>query len=146
MLWNNLTIGILGSLIAAFIFLFLTGKWLPFSYVILRRIIKLHIRLKSAGLSNFYRSRIDYKYRGAHMLIDYLSTAEESIDIAAYWMAHGNEAERIAEEISGLVYPPKKLKITIAIVNPHASYIEDFANYLGIDKNELLLRIKSTLK
>lgn len=103
-------------------------------------------RLKIAGLTNFYASRTDYeKYRGAPRLIDYLNLASESIEIAAYWMAHGNEAEGIAEDISKLVKPPREINVTIAIIHPKSIYLDELANYININSKELKMRIESSL-
>jgi len=146
--WASLALGILGSIIATIIISFLAWSrgLLSFSLGVLRSSFLLQKRLKQAGFTNFYASRLDYaKYRGAPRLVDYLGTAKKRIEVAGYWMAHGNEAEGIAEEIANFVKSPRSLEVTISIIDPKSSYIDALANYLNLTTDELTLRIKSTL-
>lgn len=148
MSWSSFAITVIGSLTAAgIIYLIARSKGLiTFSWASFIRSVKLQKRLRSAGLSNFYASRSDFvRYREAPKLTDFLSSAEESIDIAAYWMAHGNEAEGIAEHIAKLVQPPKKIRATVAIIDPKSVYIEELACYLDMKPSELKSRIESSL-
>ena len=146
--WPSLGIGVLASIIAAAIVYFIAWSkgYVSGSWILFLCLVKLQKRLKSAGLTNFFSSRSDFgRYRGAPRLIDYLSLAKESVDVAAYWMAHGNEAEGIADGIAKLVQPPQKIKVTIAIIDPTAIYIDELASYLNIEAKELKLRIESSL-
>lgn len=146
--WVSLAIGVLGSTLAAIIVSALAWSRgiIFFSWSALKSSYLLQKRLKQAGFSNFYASRLDYaKYRGAPRLVDYLSMAKHRIDVAGYWMAHGNEAEGIANEIAHFVQSARSMEVTISIINPKSSYIDALAGYLNLTSEELLIRIRSTL-
>lgn len=146
--WSSFGIGVMISVIATGIVSLIAWSKgvVAFEWASFLRSVKLQKRLRSAGLSNFYASRSDFvRYRKAPKLTDFLSLAEKSIDIAAYWMAHGNEAEGIAEHIAKLVQPPKKIRATVAIIDPKSVYIEELACYLDMKPSELKSRIESSL-
>ncbi len=106
----------------------------------------LQKRMENAGISNFYASRVDYAhYRGAPKLIDFLRLATKEIYIASYWMAHGTEIEGVPQKIAELTKEPKRVKITIAILNPNSLCIEALAEYLDMSKEEVSSRIKRAL-
>src|SRR5438128_7616159 len=44
-----------------------------------------------------------------------------------------------------LVKSPRKMEITIAIIDPTAGYIDTLASYLGMTCKELVLRVQSSL-
>lgn len=111
-----------------------------------RRSRALARRLVKAGVSNFYASRADYvQYRGAPTLTAYLRTASKTIDIAAYWMASGNEAENIAHEICSLVETKRELRARVAIIDPTSDYLGALADYLGIPPIQLQQRLTASL-
>jgi len=77
--------------------------------------------------------------------IDYLRTAKNTVVVAGYWMAHGNEAEDIADGIADLVRKPTERKVTIALIDPNGPCIPELASYLDIPQAELVRRIQSSL-
>ncbi len=142
--WIQLLIGVGATVTGALILSFVppTRSWVR---TIVRR-QKLNRRIEKVGISNFYTSRDDYAfYRSAPKLVDYLSLANREIYVCAHWMAHGTEMEGIANEIAQLTKPPKRLKITIAIVSPTNPSIPSLADFLNMDRNELERRIRKSL-
>jgi hypothetical protein len=146
--WNSFLGGVCSSVVGGGI-IYVIGRttgWIQFSFSGWWRYRSMFRRLRAAGLSNFYGSRADYaKYRNAPNLIDYLRTAKYSIVVAGYWMAHGNEAEAIANDIAELVRRPGNRDVTIAIIDPTGPCVSELANYLAMGQDELVSRIQSTL-
>ena len=108
---------------------------------------ELMSRIQRLGVTNFYGSRSDYvTHRGAPRLTDYLSSADSSIKVAAYWMAHGNEAEAIAVPIAKLAEEKRALQIQIAVISPKSPVLSSLAEYLDVDLDDLRGRIRSSLR
>ena len=145
---NAFWLGVTSSAVAS-IALAVVGSsrgWVSFNWRLFRQKHALMKRLADAGMTNFYPSRADYAlYRGAATLTDYVRTASSTVRIAAYWMADGVEMEGIAERLAEMVRPPKKLEITIAIVDPTAPILPYMAQYLDIELPELRSRIQWSL-
>lgn len=145
---SSFLVGVLSSVVAAVLVGVVARSrgWFSFSWRSLTRSVMLQRRIEASGITNFYASRDDFaKYRGAPRLLDYLTLANNSIRIAAYWMAHGVEMEGIAQGLAAMTKPPKRLNITIAIIDPTAPYISALASYLDMDPDELRARARSSL-
>ena len=107
---------------------------------------KLFHRIQEAGIVNFYASRADYTmYRGAPNLADYLRCAKRSIRVAGYWMAHGIEMEGVTAALDELTRASPPRDITIALINPRASYVHALSGYLGLQQEEVVARTKASL-
>lgn len=107
---------------------------------------KLSYRIREAGIVNFYASRADYAvYRGAPNLADYFRHAKRSVRVAGYWMAHGTEMEGVTAALDELTKASPPRDITIALINPKASYVNALSGYLGLQQEEVVARSKASL-
>jgi hypothetical protein len=103
--------------------------------------------IRSAGVRNFYTSRADYaKYRGAGELQEYLRTASKTIDIVAYWLAHGMELEGVAKDLAAMVIRNDDLCITIAMVNPESPSVPLLASYLDLGTEDVKNRVRASVQ
>lgn len=103
-------------------------------------------RLLRSGLSNFYRNRNDYtRFRRQATLSDYFSTAQDSLLVASYWMAHGTEMESVASQLAKMVVEKPRLRVAVAVVDPDAPYIALLAEYLGLSLAALRARAEWSL-
>jgi hypothetical protein len=108
---------------------------------------RFYARLRDAGVSNFFVSRADYGlYRGATNLTDYLNTAERSVLVIAYWMAHGNEMENVAKSIRTMIENRPGMTVGIAVVDPDSDGLLGLADHLDLDVGDVRSRLKSTLR
>lgn len=144
----TLIAGAISSVIAAILIAMFvrSRRALSANYNLLFARRSLQKRLESAGVVNFYASRVDrMKRRDNARLIDYLSSANSSVDICAYWLAEAIENEGFAEDLARLAEAPKKLRVTIAIVDPLAPIVPSLAQYLKITTSEANRRIQTSL-
>jgi hypothetical protein len=103
-------------------------------------------RLEELGLINFFASRADYGvYRPPGTIVGYLDTAESRIDIAAYWLAHGNEAESIARSLVEILERKPRLRMRIAMIDPNGPHVGAIAEYLAMRTVEMSSRLESSL-
>jgi hypothetical protein len=61
-------------------------------------------------------------------------------------MANGVEMEGIVGGLIEMVRPPKRLKVTIGIIDPGAMYVAALASYFDLTEKELTLRMESALQ
>lgn len=107
---------------------------------------KLSQRLQDAGVVNFYASRADYvTYRSAPNLSDYFRLAKRSVRVAGYWMAHGTEMENVNATLDELTKGANPRDVTIALIDPTASYVFALSGYLGLQQEEVVARTKASL-
>jgi hypothetical protein len=67
------------------------------------------------------------------------------VHIASYWMAHGVEMENIAERLKDQLLANSELTVMIAVIDPTASYIPLLADYLDLDEEALISRVRASL-
>jgi len=98
-------------------------------------------------MTNFFASRADYaRYRASGHLADYLDTAQYRIDIAGYWMGHGNETEAIAQRIVRSLGRKPGMTVRIALIDPDGPHVDAVASYLGIPADEMKGRLLASLR
>lgn len=94
-----------------------------------RRLWQFARRMEEIGMINFFASRSDYsRYRESGKLSDYLATADTRIDVAGYWMGHGNEAEAIAKSIVASLHSKPGLRVRIALIDPDGAHVDAVAS------------------
>lgn len=119
-------------------------KWIASSPS--KRTMKLARRLHDLGMTNFFASRADYAvYRPPGRITDYLATAQHRIDIAAYWMGHGNESEATPRRIVDILEKNRSLHVRIAMINPDGPALALVAQYLDLTSDDLKNRLLSSL-
>lgn len=143
---SEFLLGVGSSLVASVIFVAIARKqnWIVFGKA--RRSWQLARRLDEIGMTNFFASRADYaRYRPSGHLADYLDTATYRIDIAGYWMGHGNETEAIAKRIVQSLNKKPGMTVRIALIDPNGPHVQAVASYLGIADAELRDRLEASL-
>lgn len=144
----NFIIGVASSIIATILIaLALLGRSkFADAYRMRRKELNIAKRMYAAGLSNFFASRGDYaRYRNAPRLIDYLDKASSRILISAYWMAQGAEMEGVVDGLEALIREPRRISITIVVIDPTASYVDALAQHLNVGQEYLVSRARGTL-
>lgn len=139
-------LGVTSSLVASVIFLFFASSrnWIMVGRA--KRLWGLARRLDAIGMTNFFASRSDYvRYRPPGSIVDYLDSAKSRIDIAAFWMGHGNEAESTPRKIIAMLESKPSLIVRIAMIDPDGDHIESVSDYLGIPVQELRARLVASL-
>ena len=140
-------LGVASSIVASVVLLFIARarNWLVFGNALKRW--HLARRLDDIGMTNFFASRADYsRYRPPGNIADYLRTAKHRIDIAAYWMGHGNESESTPAKIVEMLEKNSGLTVRIAMIDPNGKYVGAVSEYLGIPVNELRARLTASLE
>lgn len=103
-------------------------------------------RLPSIGLTNFFANRMEYgRFRPPGTIAHFLSSADARIDIAAYWMAQGNESESVARKIVRMLDSKPGLTARIAMIDPDGPYLELIAEYMDMQVVELKSRLRWSL-
>src|SRR3990172_6589956 len=135
-------LGVASSLVASILFFLIARRrnWIVLGRA--RRSWQLARRLEELGMTNFFASRADYaRYRASGHLADYLDTAQYRIDIAGYWMGHGNETEAIAQRIVRSLGRKPGMTVRIALIDPDGPHVDAVASYLGIPADEMKGRL-----
>jgi hypothetical protein len=107
---------------------------------------RLAAKLGASGVTNIYTSRTDYaKYRGHTELFDYLASARSSVHVLAHWLAHGVGIEGIGPKLADLVSERPDFVVTLCVVNPKGEMVGGLAEFLGMTRNEVSSRARSSL-
>lgn len=139
-------LGVTSSLVASVIFLVFANSrnWIVVGRT--RRQWSMARRLDRIGMTNFFASRADYvRYRPPGSIVDYLGNAKSRIDIAAFWMGHGNEAESTPKQIVAMLAGKPALSVRIAMIDPDGEHVASVSDYLGIPLQELKSRLVASL-
>jgi hypothetical protein len=66
--------------------------------------------------------------------------------VVSLWLAYGTENENVPDQIAKELEYRKDLKVTIAVLNPKAKFLQEVDDYLALPLGSTERRIKDSLK
>lgn len=143
---TNFLLGVLSSLVASFIFVFLVyGKTIfKLRSKDLQLFWSMTKRLRANGIVNFFASRADYvKYREHGTVTEYMATTKRELVYIGFWLSHGTEMTNIRETLDKIL--SRGCYVEFIFVNPQISYLSNLADFLAIPEESILSRINQSI-
>ncbi len=108
--------------------------------------LRLHGRLATIGLAQFYESRDAYRRRDTGVpLIQYLNLTQHTLEIVSIWLGFGIRFENLIEKLTELI-KNRRVEVTISLINPRSAAVDAVAPALDTAPEELRVNICSSLR